>query len=417
MTIYFESETKYTIKDLGFDRLLIKGKTLVNSTPELRNIIIEGTVPRTILSGEVVSLLNQEVGALFSGKTDFSNTVSGYRLGIDTDGTVKFYIGNSTNYLNWNGSTLVIAGAITATSGTIGGWSIDTTTLTGGNTILDSSGKLTLGTSNDVAILSSADATYRLWVGHATATSAPFSVTKAGAVTASNVSITGGSISIGGNAVIDSSGFATFIGVSSLNKKAYTNFETAARFISTVGGTGSNTFGNQGVTIAPGATMTSFSKLLWQIGNVFTNNPTFTCTINALGLVAASGSARCFIGMGQPTVTGSGITYTAINHIGFTINKEAGVVTVGGQNGDSSNSTGASITTIVDNDILELFIKVTATNVKYYYRKNGGAITLGLTTTTNIPTGSAETTIFFATSNIDTAFNFQLILQCAAYEH
>ena len=417
MTIYFESETKYTIEDLGLDRLLIKSVALVDSTPELRNIITEGTVPRIILSGEVISLLNQEVGALFSGKTDFSNTVSGYRLGIDTDEIVKFYVGNSTNYLNWNGSTLVIAGALTATSGTIGGLSIGSTTLTGGNTILDSSGKLTLGTSNDVAIFSSADAMYRLWVGHATTASAPFSVTKAGAVTASNLTITGGSITIGSNATIDSSGNATFIGVSSLNKKAYTNFESSGRFVGAVGGSGLNTFGNQGVTIAPGVTGGSYSILQWRIGNALANNPTFTCTIEALGLVAASGSSRCFVGMGQPTVSGTGISYTAISHIGFTINKESGVINVGGQNGDASAAVGANFTTIVDTDIIELFAKVTATSVKYYYRKNGGAITLGTTQTTNIPTGTGEDSILFATSNASTAFNCQLIIQCAAYEH
>ena len=109
MSISFQSDTQYTITDLGFDRFLVKSETSVDATPELRNIITQGTVPRTILSGEVVSLLNQEVGALFSGKTDFNNVNTGYRLGIDpNDGLVKFYIGNSSDYLNWNGSILTV---------------------------------------------------------------------------------------------------------------------------------------------------------------------------------------------------------------------------------------------------------------------------------------------------------------------
>lgn len=84
-------------------------------------------------------------------------------------------------------------GTVTAAAGAIGGWTIGASTLTGGNATLASSGNLTLGTSNDVVRLSADDATYRLWAGHATAGSAPFRVTKAGAVTASNITITGSS--------------------------------------------------------------------------------------------------------------------------------------------------------------------------------------------------------------------------------
>ncbi len=79
----------------------------------------------------------------------------------------------------------------TIDTGTIGGWTLSSTTLTGGNATLGSTGVLTLGTSNDVVIASAADATYRLWTGHATAASAPFRVTKAGAVTATSATITG----------------------------------------------------------------------------------------------------------------------------------------------------------------------------------------------------------------------------------
>ena len=83
------------------------------------------------------------------------------------------------------------AGVVTATSGTVGGWTLASTTLTGGSATLDSAGVLTLGTSNDVVIASASDATYRLWIGHATAASAPFRVTKAGVLTASGATVSG----------------------------------------------------------------------------------------------------------------------------------------------------------------------------------------------------------------------------------
>lgn len=115
-----------------------------------------------------------------------------------------------------------ITGTVTASAGAIGGWTIGASSLTGGNATLHSSGYLLLGTSNDIARLDAADATYRLWIGHATAGSAPFRVTKAGALTATSATITGtitstsgtiggwtlGASSLtGGNATLHSSGY------------------------------------------------------------------------------------------------------------------------------------------------------------------------------------------------------------------
>jgi len=82
-------------------------------------------------------------------------------------------------------------GAITGTSGTIAGWTIGSTTISKNNATLDSAGQITLGTANDIAILSSVNTTYRLWIGDATAGNAAFSVTKAGALLATSATITG----------------------------------------------------------------------------------------------------------------------------------------------------------------------------------------------------------------------------------
>lgn len=337
------------------------------------------------------------------------NVGTGWWIGFD-QGIPKLFIGASDgNKMTWDGQTLTITGAINADSGTIGGFTI------GADYIRDVANSFGLSS----AITGGDDV--RFWAGDtfANRATAPFRVTESGAATASNLTITGGSLTIGTNASIDSSGNATFISVSTLNKKAYTNFEGSGRFINTTtaGTSIAPTYGNQGVTIDTTATSGRYCRVLWYIANAFTNSPTFTCTLLANALNAASGDARSFIGLGQPTVSGTGIVYTGLNTIGFTINKSAGTVNVGGQNGDGSGVVGANFTTLADNDILELFIKATPTSIKYYYRKNGGTITLGTTQTTNIPTGTAETSICFATSNTSTAVDFSLILQCAAYEH
>lgn len=86
----------------------------------------------------------------------------------------------------WDGTNLTIDGGITATTGTIGGWTISSTTLSKNNAVLDSAGQLVLGTANDVVYLSATDATYRIWIGNATAGAASFRVTKTGTMTAVN---------------------------------------------------------------------------------------------------------------------------------------------------------------------------------------------------------------------------------------
>lgn len=79
-------------------------------TPAMTNNNTDGTTPESILDGQLASVI-------FNGKTTFDNTDSGYILGTDTtDGLVKFYLGDSTNYLSWNGTFLNIGGDLVAGS-------------------------------------------------------------------------------------------------------------------------------------------------------------------------------------------------------------------------------------------------------------------------------------------------------------
>ena len=79
--------------------------------------------PEQMASGPLLASFDQVLNALKSGKTKFDNSETGYILGLD-EGVAKFYIGNTTNYLNWDGTTLTISGSLTATTGAIGGFSI-----------------------------------------------------------------------------------------------------------------------------------------------------------------------------------------------------------------------------------------------------------------------------------------------------
>lgn len=109
---------------------------------------------------------------------------------LKENGDVEFGSGKFRGDIT--GASGTFSGTITASAGTIGGFSISATALTAINFSLDSSGqRLTLGSGNDILIGDADDATYRLWIGNATAASAPFSVGKDGSLTATGATISG----------------------------------------------------------------------------------------------------------------------------------------------------------------------------------------------------------------------------------
>lgn len=71
----------------------------------------------TILSRDIVLGVTAGTGdcAIRAGKTDFTNTETGFILGLDdSDGDrAKFYIGDADNYMNWTGVGLAVKGTFT----------------------------------------------------------------------------------------------------------------------------------------------------------------------------------------------------------------------------------------------------------------------------------------------------------------
>ena len=155
----------------------------------------DGTSGKLSLKSSTNSLLWDGSSLTINGAGTFTGALSGGTISIGSGDSIfkadsnGIYLGNAT----FGSAPFRVSpnGVLTTTSGAIGGWTIGTATLTGGNATLASSGNITLGSSNDVVRLSADDTTYRIWVGNATAASAPFRVTKAGAFTATNATITG----------------------------------------------------------------------------------------------------------------------------------------------------------------------------------------------------------------------------------
>lgn len=140
------------------------------------------------------------------------------------DGAVSGYRIHSGGIEGWNGATknfcldgatgtlyavnACLTGTICATAGVIGGWTVNAGSLTAGNAALCCTGVGVFGTGNDVAVVSAADADYRFWTGHATPASAPFSITKAGAIAATSGTV--GGWTLGAGVLCSASGCAVF---------------------------------------------------------------------------------------------------------------------------------------------------------------------------------------------------------------
>lgn len=114
---------EYSIFDLGFNKNLTRESTgsiedaslpnlskpigVGSYTGGLSNFIETSFNPQNIGSGAMVAVL-------FSGKKTFSDTTSGYRMGVDTDGVYKWIIGGSSSSVDWavtTADTLTITGA------------------------------------------------------------------------------------------------------------------------------------------------------------------------------------------------------------------------------------------------------------------------------------------------------------------
>ena len=116
-------------------------------------------------------------GVLAAEQTAY-NTGTGFWLEYN-DATPRLSLGNPAgNSLTWDGAALAINGSLTATSGTIGGWTIGATSLRAG------SGATLVG-------MDSGGTNPAFHAGNATPGSAPFRVTQAGALVATSATITG----------------------------------------------------------------------------------------------------------------------------------------------------------------------------------------------------------------------------------
>ena len=153
------------------------GAEMRDGTISARHVVV-GTLTANLLAATLTytgTLILKDNGNEKAGMTAASDAIP--------DDAIRIWAGDT--YANRYTAKFRVTqgGALTSTSGEIAGWTIAATSLAKNNATLHSSGYLVLGTGNEIIRLDAADADYRLWIGHSSAASAPFSVTKAGVAT------------------------------------------------------------------------------------------------------------------------------------------------------------------------------------------------------------------------------------------
>lgn len=146
-------------------------------------------------------------GSLKAGQTAY-DTGTGFWLEYNS-ATPRFSLGNSSgNKLTWNGTTLSITGTLTATVGTIGGFTIGATTISATNLTLTSgaanTANIAVGSGANTAGINSSNGASDIafWAGatFANRATAPFRVNAAGEITHTTNTLLGNyTISTGGN--------------------------------------------------------------------------------------------------------------------------------------------------------------------------------------------------------------------------
>lgn len=180
-------------------------------------------------------------GSFSSGQTNY-DTGTGFWLDYNS-GTPRFSLGNSAgNKLTWDGTTMTITGSLSATTGSIGGWTINSTSITDAAAVVGLSSAVTGG--DDI----------RFWAGNVTPASAAFRVTEAGALTATSATITGAITATSGT--IGSFTIGTYLYTGS--KTAYNDANAGVHIGGDGIGIGNNVFtvSSAGALVATSATIT-----------------------------------------------------------------------------------------------------------------------------------------------------------------
>lgn len=171
-------------------------------------------------------------------------------------------------------------------------------------------------------------------------------------------------------------------------------YETAARYLKTVSGSGAGTFGKMGIQLetVTGATSSAFISIQLPFdatgnsGQLLLGSPTFSTHIEFPTLDT---DFEIWWGIGDLSVLGTNkMDFVSYKHIGFKVTRVASgaINLVATQSDGSTQNVSGTLTTVAAHDGLDLIFKINGTSsVDYYWQKNGGGKSSATNLTTNLP--------------------------------
>lgn len=170
-----------------------------------------------------------------------------------------------------------------------------------------------------------------------------------------------------------------------------TDFPITTRFNKQASG-GVNTFNADGLNVDTTATGSRWAHTRFDVGASW-GNPTGMVlgspAFSARFFVGAIGTDVLFVtGLGEMINDIAGGTQSCISkHFGFKITRVAsGAIQLWATQANGTTETASLLDTVAVGNEIEVILKVTTgTSATYYYRKNGGALSAGVTLSTNMP--------------------------------
>ena len=355
------------------------GSLVLNSNGSISstnfNVDTTGKVTATnaTLSGSLTTSSLTATGGTIGGWTINSNSISAGSLTLSSTGTIT-----STNFstdstgkitaTNANISGTITTGNITATGGIIGGWTLGSTTLTGGSLILSSTGTIA-STNFNMDTTGKITATSANISGTVTATAGTIGGWTLGAntLTSGNITLnsTSGSqkIAIGTNVILNNDGSATLgkLSIASTGAISSTNFSidasgnafltgtlTSSNLTATGGSIGGWTLTSSKLTAGSITLDATSSAQKITIGTNIALNNDGSATLGKLSVLSTGAISSTNFGIdatGNLTLTGN-ITATAGTIAGWTISGSklvSGNVTIDGTTSAEKITIGTNI--------------------------------------------------------------------------
>jgi hypothetical protein len=266
---------------------VIKGKSIISSMIDVDTLhSVQAKTGDLTVTGNIT--MSTDDKAIRAGKTVYNDTSNaGYWLGVHA-AVGYFRIGNAVQQLLWDGTNLTISGGITATSGVIGGWTIGAADIHAGSG------------STYTQVSSAGGSTPAFSAGSATVTAAPFMVTQSGAITAISGSIGGWTIDSTSGFILGSGATTRGIAVGSTTFYAGSATPSSAPFSVTSAGAltatsatiiGTITTGNITATGGTIGGVTINATSLSSTGWTLTNAGVMTSTSGTIGGLTISSTA------------------------------------------------------------------------------------------------------------------------------